>query len=361
MSNDRTGTIWLDGLKNILGVREDGGALMLGASTTLLTTSLSNVAGEFDQFVPAAGKVLTLSNTLTLAGTDATTMTFPSTTATVARTDAAQTFTGEQTFGNIVIGSANTLAWSTDLFLQRDAANTFAQRNGTSAQSYQIYNTFTDASNYERLFIGWSSNVALITLAIAGTGSARDLTIGTPGATQLNFRTNGTNRWAIGIGASAGFFIPQADNAYDFGAAGNQIKSLYAGTSVVTALLSSTGGVNSSSATAGIGYTTGAGGTVTQATSRSTGVTLSKTTGQITTTADSLAGLAIVTFTVTNTTVAATDTVIASKVSGDADTFCWVSAVAGGSFNVTLRNSHAVDADTTAFVFNFAVIKGVTS
>src|SRR5205085_3981272 len=39
----------------------------------------------------AAGKTLTSSNTLTLAGTDSTTMTFPSTSATIARTDAAKT------------------------------------------------------------------------------------------------------------------------------------------------------------------------------------------------------------------------------------------------------------------------------
>ena len=45
----------------------------------------------------ASGKVLTSSNTLTLAGTDGTTMTFPSTSATIARTDAANTFTGVQT------------------------------------------------------------------------------------------------------------------------------------------------------------------------------------------------------------------------------------------------------------------------
>jgi len=50
-----------------------------------------------------AGKTLTASNSLTLAGTDSTTMTFPTTSATIARTDAAQTFTGIQTFsGNIV-------------------------------------------------------------------------------------------------------------------------------------------------------------------------------------------------------------------------------------------------------------------
>lgn len=102
----------------------------------------------------------------------------------------------------------------------------------------------------------------------------------------------------------------------------------------------------------------GHGSTVTQATSRSTGVTLSKATGKITTTADSLAAATTVTFTVTNTKVAATDVIIISKVSGDADTLAFVSAVAAGSFDVTLYNTHAANADTTAFVFNFAVIKG---
>jgi hypothetical protein len=50
----------------------------------------------------ANGKTLTASNTLTLAGTDSTTQTFPTTNATIARTDAAQTFTGTQTFSQIV-------------------------------------------------------------------------------------------------------------------------------------------------------------------------------------------------------------------------------------------------------------------
>ncbi len=45
----------------------------------------------------ADGKTFTASNTLTLAGTDSTTMTFPATSATIARTDAANTFTGVQT------------------------------------------------------------------------------------------------------------------------------------------------------------------------------------------------------------------------------------------------------------------------
>jgi hypothetical protein len=53
----------------------------------------------------AAGKKLTVNNSLTLAGTDATTMTFPTTSATIARTDAAQTFTGVQTMTNPTINA----------------------------------------------------------------------------------------------------------------------------------------------------------------------------------------------------------------------------------------------------------------
>lgn len=49
----------------------------------------------------ADGKALTASNTLTLAGTDGTTMTFPATSATLARTDAANTFTGHQTIEGV--------------------------------------------------------------------------------------------------------------------------------------------------------------------------------------------------------------------------------------------------------------------
>lgn len=110
-----------------------------------------------------------------------------------------------------------------------------------------------------------------------------------------------------------------------------------------------------------LGYANGKGGTVTQATSRATGVTLSKLCGKITTTADSLAAGALATFTVTNTEVVATDTIVLSKVSGDVDTHAWVNAVAAGSFDITLRNTHASGADTTAFVANFAVIKSVTA
>jgi hypothetical protein len=65
----------------------------------------------------------------------------------------------------------------TDLRLYRDAAATLAQRNGTNAQTFRLYNTFTDASNYERLGINWGSNIISIKPEAAGTGTVRVLHI----------------------------------------------------------------------------------------------------------------------------------------------------------------------------------------
>jgi len=113
-----------------------------------------------------------------------------------------------------------------------------------------------------------------------------------------------------------------------------------------------------SSGTAGVGYATGAGGTVTQATSRTTGVTLNKTSGAIT--LFSAAGSATAaTFTVTNSTVAATDVIILNQKSGTDLYDLMVTAVAAGSFNITFRTTGGTTTETP--VFNFAVIKAVSA
>ena len=117
-------------------------------------------------------------------------------------------------------------------------------------------------------------------------------------------------------------------------------------------------GVIASTGTAGVGYATGAGGTVTQGTSRTTGVTLNKTTGEIT--LFSAAGSATAaTFTVTNSTVAATDVIILNQKSGTDLYDLMVTAVAAGSFNITFRTTGGTTTETP--VFNFAVIKGVAA
>ena len=111
------------------------------------------------------------------------------------------------------------------------------------------------------------------------------------------------------------------------------------------------------SGTGGIGYNTGAsaGGTVTQLISRTTGVTLDKITGRITLLNAAGDNTQWLSFTVTNSTVVATDTVI---VTGDVATNRYianVSNVAAGSFEITYFSfGTAIDQPT----FNFSVIKG---
>lgn len=126
--------------------------------------------------------------------------------------------------------------------------------------------------------------------------------------------------------------------------------------------LSATGLIKSSSASAGVGYATGAGGTVTQATSKSTGVTLNTVSGAITMNNASLGGTATVAFTLTNSSIAATDVVvvnIASAATASAYT-TKVTAVASGSCRIEVQNDSGAPL-SEALVLNFVVIKGVTS
>lgn len=83
-----------------------------------------------------------------------------------------------------------------DLSLFRDDANVLAQRNSTNAQTSRIYNTYTDASNYERSYLSWDANVFKIGVDNAGTGTARPLHLQTNGTTRVAVTTDGK----VGIG-----------------------------------------------------------------------------------------------------------------------------------------------------------------
>jgi len=108
----------------------------------------------------------------------------------------------------------------------------------------------------------------------------------------------------------------------------------------------------------GVGFAAGSGGTVTQASSRTTGVTINKKCGAIT--LYSAAGTSAYTsFTVTNSLVTANDVIVVNQQSGTNIYETFVSAVADGSFRITF--SAASGTATDAPVFNFAVIEGVSS
>lgn len=120
--------------------------------------------------------------------------------------------------------------------------------------------------------------------------------------------------------------------------------------------------VTANLAAAGGGYTSGAGGTVTQQTNKTTGVTLNKICGQITMNGAALAAAAEVAFTLTNNTIAATDVVVVNIQSvGTAGAyFVTVGAVANGSCSITVGNCSAGSL-SQALVLNFVVIKSVSA
>jgi len=96
-----------------LGVNTNTPATTLDVNGAITGTSINKVTitapASGSTLTIADGKTLTVNNSLTLAGTDGRTMTFPSTNATIARTDAAQTFTGTQTFSSDIKVSSLTV------------------------------------------------------------------------------------------------------------------------------------------------------------------------------------------------------------------------------------------------------------
>lgn len=130
----------------------------------------------------------------------------------------------------------------------------------------------------------------------------------------------------------------------------------------VSGAVSVASSVKSTSATGGVGYATGAGGAVTQITSASTGVTLNKACGQITTVALTTAAAAEERFTVTNSAVAATDVVVVGTTYNGAGTaLLSVQKIAAGAFDIVISNAHATAAFDAVMVINFAVIKAVAA
>lgn len=112
-------------------------------------------------------------------------------------------------------------------------------------------------------------------------------------------------------------------------------------------------------ASAEIGYNASAQGTVTQATSKSTGVTLNKSSGQITMNGAALTGGTTVLFTLTNSVLSAKDVLIVNVGSGGTSGAYWpyVANVGAGSAVIGVYNN-TIGILSEAIVINYAVIHG---
>lgn len=112
-------------------------------------------------------------------------------------------------------------------------------------------------------------------------------------------------------------------------------------------------------ATAEIGYATAAQGAVTQATDKSTGVTLNTSSGRITMNNAALAANTAVSFTLTNSLISAKDAIIVNVSGGGtaAAYTTYISSMTAGSAVITLRNLTGGSL-SEAVILNYAIIHG---
>jgi hypothetical protein len=167
-----------------------------GSSGTRLTINQSGLSANREQSVANADGRLALANT---------------------------------TANAIPVLSSTAGVFSNSLLTQ--GTNTIEQRNGANAQIFRAYNTYTDASNYERMSIGPVSNVYTITGEAAGTGSVRNISIISgarlllqSGTQAIRFQVNGSSRWDIDTG---GHLVPITAGAVNVGDATHGIKQLF--------------------------------------------------------------------------------------------------------------------------------------
>jgi hypothetical protein len=131
--------------------------------------------------------------------------------------------------------SSDTTTYGTpDTILARDAANTLALRNGANTQTFNIYHSWTNASNYSGMSLFWSSTNFYIQPTRLGSGSfIASLNINTGASAPINLQIGNVTAWQI---SSSSHFLAGADNTYDIGASGaNRPRNIYTSSGVVFA------------------------------------------------------------------------------------------------------------------------------
>jgi len=294
--------------------------------------------------------------------------------------------------GNVVMGRAMTTAFA----ITQTSASATAFESGPNGGTNPVLRLVNNVSSAATgLSITGRAAAAGVDLTVLSSGTNENLVINAKGSGVVLL--NGAGTGAVNVGDNT---TPALSVVHTTEGTGVSITSAAAASGVAVAAISSgtnenvtfdakgsgtitlngtgtgnvvlgraatgvsltTTGVIASSGTAGIGYAAGAGGVVTQATNKSTGVTLNKVTGQVTMNNASLADATNVSFTVTNSTVAATDVVqVVHSSGGTAGAYhVEANAIGAGSFKITVRNRSGGSL-SEAIVLTFVVIKGQSS
>ena len=256
-------------------------------------------------------------------------------------------------------GSITALAGATIGGALNGATNILYLDGGTSSGTANYPNIITAAFKVVQ-FTAFAGGPSFTLIRVNGN-------TGAPSAV-LNAQVIGSVFFGGQIDTTAGNFTntvaieAQAAQNFAAGAVGTSLRfrTTANGTNTLTTALviGQDQSVNAVTPTGGIGYGTGAGGTVTQTTSRTTGVTINKVCGAITLV--SAAGSTTPqTFTVTNSAVAATDVIVVNQKSGTDKYEIFVTNVAAGSFAITFFTTGGTTTEQP--VFNFAILNAVTA
>lgn len=222
----------------------------------------------------------------------------------------------------------------------------YANASHTHTQSDLTGLTTADSPQFTGINLGHATDTTL-TRAAAGEMAVEGNQVPSPGSVAQGdvLYYNGSTWARLGAGTSGQFLKTNGAGANPAWADG--------GSTVGTPVTSGT-----------IGYGAGTGGTVTQATSITTGVTLNKAAGAITLYSSSTLGTDSVTsFTLTNSTIEATDVVIVNwKTNVTHRASIYVSAITSGSCKINMVNHDAsTSLNVSSYVLNFVVIKAATS
>lgn len=154
----------------------------LGAATATTINGNTFTTGTYT-LTGQAGKTLTFNGSITLTGTDAQTYTFPTTSATLARTDAANTFTGVQTLSSAPVLSTATLT-------ANSVTHTFPSVAGTVVE----YSTSTSAATATPAGDAKVNDYYLTALNVAPTFSAPSGSLTNGNILIIRIKDNGTAR-----------------------------------------------------------------------------------------------------------------------------------------------------------------------
>jgi len=153
----------------------------------------------------ADGKTLTVNNSIAFTGTDGTTITLPVTSATMARTDAAQSFTGSQTFnGHLKIGAIDTYITSAPVYTQYDGTRMRFFSNANECLQACYRTAAGGAGAMVRHFLAYGDDFAAAPTSIIREKSAANLCQGAADAAAPVAQTTSVQSVVAGTTNTAG-------------------------------------------------------------------------------------------------------------------------------------------------------------